>query len=786
MEGKAVEKLSFPFFIEFIMHFMLILNDNLKYQLANAIMAILLIIICFPAYEPQFDKGIDESLVWAYNYLFAENFYQTSSLLFPHGPLAFLMYPLPLGNNLVFAFLFDSLLKLIMFYSMQSFQGSKQANFSLGTFAACLFLFHILNVQMLVISALISLLCVYFYSRKKLYAVLALGISALAIYIKSYVGIICGLIAFSFIISDYIRQRNLKDTLLFAIIFVLSYPFFWLLMYGNFSNFFTFLYGVKELASDNSAAAAFYPDNNWIYLSLAIFTFMLIPILDKSKFVLFFYSITALAVFAAWKHGMARQDIYHTRGLFFFLLVFFSLLNFYNEEKRKRTLIFSLFTLIFFALNLPNVRLYEENQLSFFRVNRFAEFVFSHKNFKNCHLESSFKKIEEQKLDSSLLKMIGNKTVDVYPWDYSYIAANKLNWQPRPVLHSYAAYSSWLDAKDSEHFRSSTAPEFIMLEIDKKTDDIYAGSFESIDNRYLPNDEPKTMLSFLENYKTVHKSNRFILLRKRESPLKSKLISLGKFKARFNETIILPKNNANDMIRLKASINKSFKGVFQSFLFKDQESFITYFMENGDSYRYKIVPKNAADGILINPMLMHPETDFMEARVTKISFESSDPSFYASEIELEWELIELNMAATLFGKKIQVPKRVLHSTSGSSIKTSIEANGFSKSFNMPIDSIAKLCGDSAFEIKSNFWTGNSKDALLVYSIEDSTGKNLFWEGMGLQKFLLLKNALNPVTFVKKFENLESYKGKNAILSVYIWNRSTTFEISNFNISILKN
>ena len=765
---------------------MLVMNNNLKNQLANAIMAILLVVICFPAYEPQFDKGIDESLVWAYNYLFAENFYQTSSLLFPHGPLAFVMYPLPLGNNLVFAFLFDSLLKLLIFYSMQSLQGSKQANFSLGTFAACLFLFHILNVQMLVISALISLLCVYFHSRKKLYAVLALGISALAIYIKFYVGIICGLIAFSFIISDYISQRNLKDTLLFAIIFVLSYPFFWLAMYGNFSNFFIFIYGVKELASDNSAAAAFYPDNNWIYLSLAIFTFILIPIFDRSKFVLFFYSITALAVFAAWKHGMARQDIYHTRGLFFFLLVFLGLLNFFSVERKKRMLFLSLFTMIFFALNLPNVRLYEENQLSFFRVNRFAEFVFNHKNFKNYHLENSLKKIEGQKLDNSLLKMIGNKTVDVYPWDYSYIAANKLNWQPRPVLHSYAAYSSWLDAKDSEHFRSSSAPEFIIFEIDKKTDDIYAGSFESIDNRYLPNDEPKTMLSFLENYKTVHKSNRFILLRKRESPLKSTSISLGKFKARFNETIILPKNNANEMIRLKASIKKSFKGAFQSFLFKDQESFITYFMENGDSYRYKIVPKNAADGILINPMLMHPETDFMEARVTKISFKSSDPSFYTSEIELEWELIEINMAETLFEKKIANSKTTLHNTMVFDKKNSIEANGFSKSFKMPIDSIAKLCGDSAFEIKSNFWIGNSQDALLVYSIDDSAGKNLFWEGLGLQKFALLKNAWNPVSFVKRFENLESYKGKNANLSIYLWNRATAFEMSNFNISILKN
>jgi len=215
---------------------MLKVNDHLKNQIANAIMAILLIIICFPAYEPQFDKGIDESLVWAYNYLFAEDFYKTSALLFPHGPLAFVMYPLPLGNNLVYAFIFDCLLKLIIFYSLQTFQYSKQANSSLSTFTLCLILFHILNVQMLIISALISLLSAYFLSSKKFYVFFALGLSALAIYIKSYVGIICGLIAFSFIISDYFRKRNLKGTLVFAAVLLLSYPLFWLLMYGKLTG----------------------------------------------------------------------------------------------------------------------------------------------------------------------------------------------------------------------------------------------------------------------------------------------------------------------------------------------------------------------------------------------------------------------------------------------------------------------------------------------------------------------------------------------------------------------
>jgi len=761
-------------------------NENLKNQLASAVLAVLLIIICFPVYEPQFDKGIDESLVWAYNYLFAADFSKTSALLFPHGPLAFLMYPLPLGNNLIYAFLFDSLLKLTLFYSMQSFNSLKNTNWNFSAFVVCIFLFHVLNIQMLIIAALISLLCAYHYIQKKFYMILAILLAVLAIYIKSYVGIISGLIVFSFIISDGISRRNIRDTLLFSVVFLISYPLFWLLIYGSLSYFFAFLYGLKELASDNSAAAAFYPENNWVFLSLAILSFVLIPLLDRRKSVIFFYSVTCLAVFAAWKHGMARQDIYHTRGFFFFLIVFFSLLNFYNEEKTKRTLILSLFTLIFFALNLPNVRLYEENNLSFFRVNRFSEFVFKHKDLKNYHLESSFKKIEGQKLDSSLLKMIGNSSIDVYPWDYSYIAANKLNWQPRPVLHSYAAYSSWLDEKDSQHFRSDKAPVFIILEIDKKTKDIYGGSFESIDNRYLPNDEPKTMIAFFENYRSVYKNNRFILLKKRDKPIDSKVISLGKFKARFAEIIELPKHSKNGILRIKTRVEKSLKGAFQSFLFKDQESYITYFMENGDTYRYKIVPKNAAEGILINPMLMHPETDFEEARVAKISFESSDPSFYTNEIELEWELIQMNMAETLLEKKIPNPKTILHSAMVFDKKISIGENGFSLSFQIPIDSLVKLCGDRAVEIKSNFWTGYTQEAVLVYSIEDPTNKNLFWQGFELQKFCLLKNNLNPVSVVKKLDSLESYKGKNAILKVYVWNRSTAIEMSNFNISILKN
>jgi len=444
-------------------------------------------------------------------------------------------------------------------------------------------------------------------------------------------------------------------------------------------------------------------------------------------------------------------------------------------------------SLIFFSLNLPNVRLFEENSLVFFRANRFSEFVFDHQNFKNYHLQNSFKNIEEQKLDSSLLKLIGNKTIDVYPWDYSYIAANKLNWQPRPVLHSYAAYSSWLDMKDSQHFSSDNAPEFILLEIDKKTDDIYGGTFESVDNRYLPNDEPQTLISILEHYESVHKNNRFILLKKRKLVQKLKVASGSKFNTRFGTVVELPYKPENSVLRIKAKLKKSTKGLFQSFLFKDQESFINYYMDNGDVYRYKIVPKNAADGIWINPFLMHPELDEKEASCVKISFESSDPSFYQNEITCEWVVYEawLSKGTYLFNKTKSNTKTKFLEQMIVDKQFRVEAAGFSKSFQISVDSLIQLSSGKTLEIKSNFWSGASKDAVFVISVDDDNKKNLFWESFELQKFTI-KKGLNPVNINKGFDNLEQFNGKKAVLSVYIWNKgSTALEAANFGISFWK-
>jgi hypothetical protein len=761
--------------------------QNIRPYLIFTVLGLTLILLTFPAYHPQFDKGIDESLVWAYNYLFAEDLAKASHLLFPHGPLAFLMYPMPLGNNLIYAALFDSFLKLFIFGILFLINFRRKPEDHLTVFLLCLLLFHILSVQMLILTAVLSSFLIYWEIKNRYFAVAGILLAALSLYIKSYIGIISGLIALSFIVSDYVLERNKKQSLLFLATLFLAYPLCRFFIFGSLEDFYTYIYGVKELASDNSAAAAFYPDNNWYLLTLSIACFLLIPMLDRSRNIALFYALTILAAFAAWKHGMARQDIYHTRGLFYFLTVFFTLLNFFSNRFKLRTLLLSICCLLFFYLNLPNVRLYEELTLPVFRINHFSNFVFNHTNFKEYHLQASLKNIASQKLEQNLLDKIGDKRIDIYPWDYSYIAANQLNWQPRPVLHSYAGYSSWLDKMGSRHFNSDKAPEFILLELDKKSKDIYGGKLEGVDYRYLLNDEPQAMMSILMNYRLVLKNKRYCLFEKKAQnyPPQSKIIS--KSIIGFGDTLTLPQ--VDGILRLKANIRKSFKGQLQSFLFKDQESFISYYLENGDQYTYKIVPKNAVDGIWLNPFLMHPETDMIEPKVIKVVLNSSAPSFYKPEISIEWESFDLPEDLKmngLFNKNLKpAVSEKFDTLLIRNEKIDLKAAGYSAAFKMNLDSLLLLKNNQEslnLSVRFGMEMPKKEDVKLVLSV-DADGKNLYWEGSELALFKVNPRGINPVNIHKSLDFLENFAGKGAQISIYLWNngKSSCF-INNFSLN----
>ena len=153
-----------------------------------------------------------------------------------------------------------------------------------------------------------------------------------------------------------------------------------------------------------------------------------------------------------------------------------------------------------FYLNISRLPSFFPHQTEVFSINNFFEFTGNIKDLSDRARTETSRNLASNKLPENLVNEIGDSLVDVYPWDYSIIPANQLKWTPRPVIHSYASYTSWLDKKNADHFSSKASPAFIVWDLNKTTSDFNGGSAESIDNRYLFNDEPNTMVSMISNY----------------------------------------------------------------------------------------------------------------------------------------------------------------------------------------------------------------------------------------------------------------------------------------------
>src|SRR5262249_18342587 len=135
-----------------------------------------------------------------------------------------------------------------------------------------------------------------------------------------------------------------------------------------------------------------------------------------------------------------------------------------NQSKGFSTVFLSLVSISMLSLNLAMHAGYgkQKNVMLFKAYNLYHYIPDYDKIVSEKKLESE-NYIEHLQLPDSILRLIGKSTVDVYPWNYAIVARNHLNWQPRPVLDSYASYTSWLDGLNSKHFENAeTAPRFVI------------------------------------------------------------------------------------------------------------------------------------------------------------------------------------------------------------------------------------------------------------------------------------------------------------------------------------
>lgn len=769
--------------------------SSLKTLLLPALLGIVIVIFTFPSISLTYSIGIDAPMMWISSFFFETQWSVAKDVIFPHGPLAFLVYPTPL--NIEYAIGAEALLKILLTIQIVRLIDEKNHYKWLLSFFATYTIILLSNFIFLVIFSVVLSYCNYFNTNQKKDKYIAFVLTGLAFYIKSYVGIISCIISGSFLLYYLVNTKKYRSFFIDVILLLIFIFGLWFGIHGTPSGFFRYCFGLFNLAQDNSSAAAYYPVNNWSYLiPFLIFTFVY-PFIYKSPKSLFFAAITSLSLFAAWKHGMAREDVYHIRGTFSYVLITYLIFYLFNQKQQLSFLILGGAVLALFYLNMQNAYAYQDRAYVLFNgVTNFTEYLQNLEDIKERSKKASKRNIKSNCLPEKIVHAIGNSTVDVYPWDYTIIPANGFNFQPRPILQSYAAYTSWLDRQDAVHFESPKAPEYLIWDLNKITSGLDNGTMSSLDYRHLLNDEPQTMLSLLRRYELWYKDINYLVYKQRAFPLKTVSSIVQTNTGTWGEWITTAPN-ASGLLRAKLSFNKSFLQGVKSFFYKDEQFFVYLKFADQSVQKYRIVPKNAIDGLWINPFVIDPTHPYKQEEVVAIAFDASNKKILTNQLEIIWEAIDFvnepNCPSLFFGKNqppysslvkstqgFETPKDTIWTTSPSHLITTEDVFQGTRALKiepLTYSSAFKLSLDSTFvgkklKISSSCWIkGGSLEAAkrisLVCSVIDKKKESTIWENQTLDRHLVDERTWNCMNQTIRYQ--AEKEGEK--LTVYIWNNS---------------
>src|SRR5207244_4410603 len=120
--------------------------------------------------------------------------------------------------------------------------------------------------------------------------------------------------------------------------------------------------------------------------------------------------------------------------------------------------------------------------------------------YRDWALRTSRSRLAEGAIDENLRKRLLPHSVDSYPHEFVWIAANDLSWRPRPVPQSYFSFTPWLDGLNANFLDSGRAPELYLWETPRLDG---TATLSGVDGRLILNDEPRAMFALFRHYRVT-------------------------------------------------------------------------------------------------------------------------------------------------------------------------------------------------------------------------------------------------------------------------------------------
>jgi hypothetical protein len=481
--------------------------------------------------------------------------------------------------------------------------------------------------------------------------------SSRAIFVKLFFNFLISL-AIYLALSKILPKTKLHSSLIELLPYLVAYLFYTLLFLQTisqeaFPSLLDYLQNSGQLSSAYSSAMSYLGSRLGLWLAFLCLV-LILPLLyllvvqrSLGLTLAFLFSL-----FLSFKHGFVRQDGHVI--IFTIVMIVIASLSVIkienNQGKVKNIPVVKLSHVIYLLIFLLCIAIAQNSVVYPSRIQQFSpqralQNVVFYAGFANWpkfteqrqqSVEAIIKETSgAMKLPDSVQEKVKGKTIDIIPWEFSIVPANDLDWKPRPVIQSYAAYTEKLDDINDNNL-ADFPRDFIFYQ------------FRTIDGRHPFFDEPKTFSRVICNYRpdsipdafSIHKRLAPYYLLDRQNTSRCTDSGMGETtQITWNTPYELP-TRANSITRAKIEFQYSLLGKIVKTLFRIPPVYMNVNYLDGTNARFRIIQENSANGPIVSHLPRNePEiAAFLQGnlspQVKSIQFEVSDPWLFHREIAI--------------------------------------------------------------------------------------------------------------------------------------------------------
>lgn len=608
-----------------------------------ALLAIVAFVFTFPKSMYPISSGLDSSGGYAMNHAFAYGLVFGKSIVHSYGPLGFAVSPHVMAHNVAWGLLIQFVVKVSLAVGlMRLAQLAKTPEgrpwHSVINGALIIYLLAMCTLEWGLMLSVLSATLIAVGSTQQIkwrWLSAAIVLTVLGGLIKPGFGIVCAAMVGCGAIMASARQQQWQWQPLVYTVLGLSFVLvlWWLLLYHSLDGLLQFMQAVLMAAKGYSAAHTQNPPNNWWLWGAFFISWLVFVRWEKNARVSVFYGVAILATLMYWKYSMVRQD--HSLMFFNWLMIFYGALVLYTRVLSWRLIVnvvltFGLLIASMTASGYNHIKLLGLKQ-STQGLGHFMEWVHFNNTASVVH-QQTLEALAVDQLSPELKQQLNHKTVDIYPWEASMVAANNLNWQPRPAFQSHMVVGPYFDARNQTVLTdSSKAPDVILWEREHR-----AGPVGSIDGRYLLNDDPLTLQSLLSQYQLDRIDGNVAVWQKTDT-MPIRFESVHEENARWGEWITVPAIEPGSVVVLKVLHHPSLVQKVKRTLYKENESTVEYQLADGSVQTHRLYTDNMHNGVWVNPYVTEINQPLIQGKsVLAVRFNHSPSDWFADRLELDW------------------------------------------------------------------------------------------------------------------------------------------------------